>query len=71
MPKITKKTNSIYSNVLYPIRSQIILPDSTQKDVPTSSFQKLVYNPMLIEEKSNAVGSNFIILFIYTLTPKY
>jgi len=71
MPKITKKTNSTHSNVLYPIRSQITLPDSTQKDVPTSSFQKLVYNPMLIEEKSNAVGSNFIILFIYTLTPKY
>jgi len=53
------------------MRSQIISPDSTQKDVLTSSFQKLVYDLMLIEEKSNAVGSNFIILFIYILTPKY
>ena len=71
MPKITKKTNSTYFNVLYPMRSQIILPDSIQKDVLTSSFQKSVYNPILIKEKSNVVGSNFIIPFIYTLTPKY
>jgi len=51
--------------------SQIILPDSIQKDVSTFSFQKSVYDPMLIEEKTDTVGSNFIIPFIYTLTPKY
>jgi len=53
------------------MRSQITLPDSTQKDVSTFSFQKLVYDFLLIKEKSNTIGLNFIILFIYTLTPKY
>jgi len=37
------------------MRSQIISPDSTQKDILTFSFQKLVYDPMLIEEQSNAI----------------
>jgi len=55
MSKITKKTNSTHFNVLYPMRSQIISPDSTQKDILTFSFQKLVYDPMLIEEQSNAI----------------
>ena len=81
MPKITKKTNfnkSIYSNVSYSIRFQIILQKSTQEILLIFSLQNLVDVYMLIEdnigsesafnERSNTVSSNLIILLIYTLT---
>jgi len=80
MPKITKKTNfnkSIYSNVSYSIRFQIILQKSTQEILLIFSLQNLVDIHMLIKDnissesgfnkKSNTVSSNLKILLIYTL----
>jgi len=79
MPKITKKTNfnkSIYSNVSYSIRFQIILQKSTQEILLIFSLQNLVDIHMLIKDnissesgfnkKSNTVSSNLKILLIYT-----
>jgi len=80
MSKITKKTNfnkSIYSNVSYSIRFQIILQKSTQEILLIFSLQNLVDIHMLIKDnissesgfnkKSNTVSSNLKILLIYTL----
>jgi len=79
MSKITKKTNfnkSIYSNVSYSIRFQIILQKSTQEILLIFSLQNLVDIHMLIKDnissesgfnkKSNTVSSNLKILLIYT-----